>query len=84
MALLGGMRGHLLNQSERTQPVLNKVAGTVFLGLAWKLATTEKAAGITSTMAAYFVCFKRKYIERNGHNAYPYCGLFFDYGGLSL
>jgi len=42
IALLGGTLGHLLNRSERIQRVLNKVAGTVFLGLALKLATTKR------------------------------------------
>lgn len=42
IALLAGTIGQWLNQSDRTQKVLNKVAGTVFLGLALKLATTER------------------------------------------
>ena len=40
--LLGGTIGQLLNRSIRTQVILNKVAGTVFLGLALKLAATER------------------------------------------
>lgn len=42
VALLGGTLGQLLNRSDRTQNILNKVTGTVFLGLALKLATTER------------------------------------------
>ena len=42
IALLAGTLGNLLNRSDRTQKILNKVAGTVFLGLALKLATTEQ------------------------------------------
>lgn len=42
IALLAGTLGQWLNQSDRTQKVLNKVAGTVFIGLALKLATTER------------------------------------------
>jgi len=39
IALLAGTLGQWLNKSDRTQRILNKVAGTVFLGLALKLAT---------------------------------------------
>jgi threonine/homoserine/homoserine lactone efflux protein len=42
IALLAGTLGQWLNQSVRTQKILNKVAGAVFLGLALKLATTER------------------------------------------
>lgn len=42
IALLAGTLGQLLNRSDRTQKILNKVAGTVFLSLALKLATTER------------------------------------------
>ncbi len=42
IALLAGTLGQWLNRSDRVQKVLNKVAGTVFLGLALKLATTER------------------------------------------
>jgi threonine/homoserine/homoserine lactone efflux protein len=42
IALLGGTLGQLLTRSDRTQKILNKVAGTVFIGLALKMATTER------------------------------------------
>lgn len=42
IALLGGTVGQLLNRSDRIQTILNKVAGIVFIGLALKLATTER------------------------------------------
>lgn len=42
IALLAGTLGQWLKQSTRTQVVLNKLAGTVFLGLALKLATTDR------------------------------------------
>ena len=42
IALLGGTIGQILNRSNWVQTVLNKVAGIVFLGLALKLATTER------------------------------------------
>ncbi len=42
IALLAGTLGVWLNKSPRTQTILNKIAGTVFLGLALKLATTER------------------------------------------
>jgi len=42
IALLAGTLGRWLNRSARVQLVLNRLAGTVFLGLALKLATTER------------------------------------------
>ncbi|WP_321368282.1 LysE family translocator [uncultured Desulfuromusa sp.] len=42
IALLAGTLGQWLNRSNRTQSVLNKLAGTVFIGLAIKLATAER------------------------------------------
>ncbi|MCP4367592.1 MAG: LysE family translocator [Deltaproteobacteria bacterium] len=42
IALLAGTLGQWLNRSDHAQKILNKVAGTVFLGLALKLATTER------------------------------------------
>ncbi|MBN1958508.1 MAG: LysE family translocator [Desulfuromonadales bacterium] len=42
IALLAGTLGQWLNRSSRTQSVLNKLAGTVFIGLAIKLATAER------------------------------------------
>jgi len=42
IALLAGTLGQWLNRSSRAQNILNKIAGTVFLGLALKLATTER------------------------------------------
>lgn len=42
IALLAGTLGHWLKKSPRTQVILNKLAGTVFLGLAFKLATTNR------------------------------------------
>lgn len=42
IALLGGTLGQVLNRSARTQKILNKIAGTVFLTLALKLATTDR------------------------------------------
>lgn len=42
IALLAGTLGQWLNRSDRVQKALNKVAGIVFLGLALKLATTER------------------------------------------
>jgi len=42
IALLGGTLGQVLNRSDRAQKILNRVAGTVFLGIALKLATTER------------------------------------------
>jgi threonine/homoserine/homoserine lactone efflux protein len=42
IALLGGTLGRLFNKSERAQRILNKAAGLIFLGIALKLATTER------------------------------------------
>lgn len=42
IALLAGTLGQWLSRSPRTQPLLNKLTGIVFIGLALKLATTEK------------------------------------------
>jgi threonine/homoserine/homoserine lactone efflux protein len=42
IALLAGSLGQWLNKSPRTQTVMNKIAGTVFVGLALKLATTDR------------------------------------------
>ena len=42
IALLAGTLGQWLKRSTRTQVILNKLAGTVFLGLALKLATTNR------------------------------------------
>ncbi|MDX9786319.1 MAG: LysE family translocator [Desulfobacterales bacterium] len=42
IALLAGTLGQWLNRSARAQKILNRVAGTVFLALALKLATTER------------------------------------------
>ena len=42
VALIGGALGDWLNRSERAQKAMNWVAGTVFVGLALKLATTER------------------------------------------
>ncbi len=42
IALLAGTLGQWLNRSDRAQNILNKIAGTVFIGLALKLATTER------------------------------------------
>jgi len=42
IALIGGALGDWLNRSERAQRTLNRVAGTVFIGLALKLATVER------------------------------------------
>lgn len=42
IALLAGTLGQWLSRSDRIQKTLNKVAGTVFLGLAMKLATAER------------------------------------------
>ncbi|PLX78110.1 MAG: threonine transporter RhtB [Desulfuromonas sp.] len=41
VAILAGTLGRVLNRSERTQVVLSKLTGIVFLGLALRLATTE-------------------------------------------
>jgi threonine/homoserine/homoserine lactone efflux protein len=42
VALLGGALGEWLNRSARVQRIMNWVAGTVFVGLALKLVTTER------------------------------------------
>jgi threonine/homoserine/homoserine lactone efflux protein len=42
VALIGGALGDWLNRSMRAQRIVNWVAGTVFVGLALKLATAEK------------------------------------------
>ena len=42
VALIGGALGDWLNRSERAQRIMNWVAGTVFVGLALKLATVER------------------------------------------
>jgi threonine/homoserine/homoserine lactone efflux protein len=42
IALLSGALGQWLNRSTRTRNALNKITGTVFLGLALKLATTRQ------------------------------------------
>jgi len=42
IALLAGTLGPWLNRSEKTQRVMNKLAGTIFVGLALKLAMAEQ------------------------------------------
>ncbi len=42
VALLAGTIGGWLARSDKAQIILNRVAGTVFVGLALKLATTER------------------------------------------
>ncbi|MDZ4165884.1 MAG: LysE family translocator [Smithellaceae bacterium] len=42
IAFLAGTLGKWFNRSPRTQRIMNMVAGTVFVGLALKLATTER------------------------------------------
>ena len=42
IALLAGSIGLWLNQSPKTQVVMNRLAGTVFVGLALKLATVKR------------------------------------------
>jgi len=42
IALLAGTLGQWLQRSDRVQGIMNKVAGTVFVGLALKLATTTR------------------------------------------
>ena len=42
IALLAGTLGQWLSKSNRAQTVLNKLAGAVFVGLALKLATTDR------------------------------------------
>jgi len=42
IAVLAGSLGQWLSRSERVQRIMNKIAGTVLLGLALKLATTKR------------------------------------------
>lgn len=42
VALVGAILGEWLNRSVRAQKIMNWVAGTVFVGLALKLVTTER------------------------------------------
>jgi threonine/homoserine/homoserine lactone efflux protein len=42
IALLAGTLGARLNRSEKIQRIMNRVAGSVFVGLAVKLATAER------------------------------------------
>ncbi|OEU77101.1 MAG: threonine transporter RhtB [Desulfuromonadales bacterium C00003093] len=42
IALLAGTLGPWLNRSEKTQRVMNKLAATIFVGLALKLATAKQ------------------------------------------
>ncbi|MFO7963328.1 MAG: LysE family translocator [Desulfobacterales bacterium] len=42
IALLGGTIGQLISRSGHTQKILNRVAGTVFVGLAIKLAASNR------------------------------------------
>lgn len=42
IALVAGKLGNWFNRSENAENILNKVAGTVFAGLALKLATSER------------------------------------------
>jgi threonine/homoserine/homoserine lactone efflux protein len=42
IALLAGTLGERLNRSERTQRIMNRVVGSIFVGLALKLATAER------------------------------------------
>ena len=42
IAMLAGSIGQWLNRSPKTQVVMNRVAGTVFVGLALKLATVKR------------------------------------------
>jgi len=42
VALLAGTLGEWLNKSSKTQLILNRVAGTVFVALALKLITTQR------------------------------------------
>ncbi len=42
IAVLAGTLGQWLKQSQRAQNILNKIAGTVFLGLSLKLAITKQ------------------------------------------
>jgi threonine/homoserine/homoserine lactone efflux protein len=40
--LLAGTIGQWMNRSDRAQKIMNRVTGIVFVGLALKLATTER------------------------------------------
>jgi len=42
IAMLAGTIGQWVNRSDRAQKIMNRVAGTVFIGLALKLAATER------------------------------------------
>jgi threonine/homoserine/homoserine lactone efflux protein len=42
IALLAGTIGQWVNRSDRAQKIMNRVTGLVFVGLALKLATTER------------------------------------------
>lgn len=42
LAMLAGTIGQWVNRSGQVQKIMNRVAGTVFIGLALKLATTER------------------------------------------
>ena len=42
IAMLAGTIGQWVNRSDRAQKIMNRVAGTVFIGLALKLAITER------------------------------------------
>jgi threonine/homoserine/homoserine lactone efflux protein len=42
IALLAGSIGYWLNRSPKTQVIMNRLAGTVFIGLALKLATIKQ------------------------------------------
>jgi threonine/homoserine/homoserine lactone efflux protein len=42
VALIGAAMGEWLNRSERAQRAMNRVAGTIFVGLAVKLITAER------------------------------------------
>jgi len=42
IAVVAGYLGERLNRSENVQKILNRMAGTIFLGLALKLATTRQ------------------------------------------
>jgi threonine/homoserine/homoserine lactone efflux protein len=42
IAMLAGTLGQWVNRSHKARKIMNRVAGTVFLGLALKLATTER------------------------------------------
>ena len=42
IALLAGSIGQWLNRSPKTQVIMNRMAGVIFVGLALKLATVER------------------------------------------